>query len=135
MIASIPVLTVFTVAGILLGLVLLAGLVAGQFRRGVVDELRATLQTAKTEIDVERSRSDRLEREAQALRSEVAALRAEVKTLRSVLTDGQQLAAQVAETLARQNDQRSNRMVEDIKEALGMQTVRILENLEKRRDA
>lgn len=101
-----------TGAGIVVGLVLLAGILAGQFRRGVVEELRQTLATAKTEIDIERARSDRLEREAQKLREEVAALRAEVKTLRSVLTDGGAHAA------------------DEIKEAIGMSTARIMERID-----
>lgn len=111
-----PGLTILGAATAVLAIVLLAGLVAGQFRRGVVDELRATLATAKTEIDVERLRSDRLEREAGALRTQVAGLVAEVATLRSVLTDERKVAAAVSG---------------ELKEALGMQTARIVESITK----
>lgn len=107
--------TWLTAAGVLVGLILLAGILAGQFRRGVVEELRQTLATAKVEIDIERSRSDRLEREAQKLRQEVAALRAEVATLRSVLGDGGR-----------------DHITGDIREAIGQSTARILEALEAR---
>lgn len=102
-----------TVAGIVVGLVLLAGILAGQFRRGVVEELRQTLATAKNEIDIERARGDRLERELTASRQEVAGLRAEVQTLRSVVIDG------------------GSHVVDEMREAVGQSTARILEALDR----
>jgi Skp family chaperone for outer membrane proteins len=126
---------ILTGIGIVIGLVLLAGLVAGQFRRGVVDELRDALQTAKTEIDIERARSDRLEREAQQLRTELAGLRAEVATLRSVLTDDRKLASTIAEALRRENDTRAEHFMDEIKEAMGRHTALVIEAVQKERQA
>lgn len=109
-----------------LAVVLIAGLLAGQFRRGVVDELRATISTANSEIEIERGRSDRLEREAAMLRAEVGALRTEVATLRSVMLDDRKLARSIAEELAKTRVQE----VEDMKNAMGMHTARVLEKLD-----
>lgn len=129
---AFPFAPVLTGVVAVLGLVLLAGLVAGQFRRGVVDELRQTLITAKSEIDIERSRSDRLEREAAQLRTEVAGLRAEVKTLRSVLTDDRKLAQTVAEALRAEDERRADYLVDELKEAMGQHAARIIEALDSR---
>jgi chromosome segregation ATPase len=63
MLAGVPFYPVAGATAAIAGLVLLAGLVAGQFRRGVVEELRAALNTAKDEIEIERGRGDRLESE------------------------------------------------------------------------
>lgn len=112
-------------AAAVLGVVLIAGLLAGQFRRGVVEELRATISTANNEIEIERSRSDRLEREAQHLRMEVEGLRKEVATLRSVMLDDRKLAKTIAEELAVQRLHE----VEELKEVMGMHTARVLESL------
>lgn len=104
----------------------MSGLLAGQFRRGVVEELRATVATANAEIEIERGRSDRLEREAQALRIEVEGLRTEVATLRSVMMDDRRVARAVGEELAvaRRHE------MDEIKEAIGMHTARALETME-----
>lgn len=126
------VMPIIVGTGIILGLVLIAGLVAGQFRRGVIEELRATLSTAKSEIDIERARSDRHEREAEALRQEVAALRAEVRTLRSVLTDDRKVAQAVAEALRLDDDLRSNHAVNELKEALSRHTEQVIEVIERK---
>jgi hypothetical protein len=53
--------TVLGIIGAVLALILLAGLVAGQFRRGVVSELREALASAQVEIDLANGRADRLE--------------------------------------------------------------------------
>lgn len=100
LLAAVPWTGILAMGAAVIGIVLAAGAIAGQFRRGVVGELRDSLSTAKTEIDIERSRSDRLEQEAKDLRREVVALRAEVATLRSVLTDDRKLAQLVAQELA-----------------------------------
>jgi hypothetical protein len=63
MLAGVPFYPLAGATAAIAGLVLLAGLVAGQFRRGVVEELRAALNTAKDEIEIERGRGDRLESE------------------------------------------------------------------------
>lgn len=118
--------TITVVLGVIGGtvaLVLLAGLVAGQFRRGVVEELRQSLHTANTEIEIERKRSDRLEAEAQALRAEVIALRTEVETLRSVLTDDRALARTIAAELQIVHAEE----VESIKESIGQGVARVIE--------
>ena len=110
-----------------LGLILLAGLVAGQFRRGVVQELRDSLHTANTEIEIERRRSDRLDAESKELRLEVIALRTEVATLRSVLTDDRKLAQTVANELSTVH--RSE--VDEILNAIGNGCARVIEALQK----
>lgn len=117
---------ILLVAVTVLGVILIAGLLAGQFRRGVVEELRATITTANTEIEIERGRSDRLEREALSLRVEVEGLRKEVATLRSVMIDDRKLARSIASELA---EHRENELGE-IKEAIGMSTARIAELME-----
>jgi uncharacterized coiled-coil DUF342 family protein len=119
--------TLLTGAGVVVGLVLLAGILAGQFRRGVVEELRSTLETAKNEIEIERGRSDRLEREAMSLRNEVSGLRSEVATLRSVMLDDRKLAKSIAAELAitRQHE------IEEIKEAIGHGTALVLEAVQR----
>ncbi len=100
MLASIPTVgALFAIAAAIVGLVLLAGLVAGQFRRGVVQELRESLLTATNEISIERGRSDRLEREAIGMHEEIKALRAQVATLHTVLRDDQQIARLVGAEL------------------------------------
>lgn len=124
---ALQLLPILTGGAIVVGLVLLAGILAGQFRRGVVDELRATLATAKTEIEIERTRSDRLEREANTLRTEVAGLRAEVKTLRSVLTDEHKVAKTVAEALRLEDERRAQAIIDAIKDTVAMAVVRIIE--------
>ncbi len=129
MLAASSISTVVLVIVGIAGLILLAGLLAGQFRRGVVQELRETLTTAKSEIDIERSRSDRLEKElAKAhdfsvqLQAEIAGLRSEVLILRSVRVDEAKVAQAVAD-----------RLRDDVKEAIGMQTARLVEMIEKDR--
>ena len=53
---------------IVLGLVLVGGLMLGQFRRGVVTELREALNSAQSEIEINRGIVARLETEMAALR-------------------------------------------------------------------
>ncbi|MFL5736746.1 MAG: hypothetical protein ACJ76P_05345 [Actinomycetota bacterium] len=103
MIASVSfVLVLLGAIGAVFALLLVIGAIAGQFRRGVVSELREALATASNEIGVERGRADRLEREAGQLRQELAAIRAEVQTLRSVLRDDHTIAKRVASELSEQ---------------------------------
>lgn len=67
---------VLTAAVALLALILVAGVVFGQFRRGVVTELREALETARNEIEIERGRADRLERTVERLEEKVHELEA-----------------------------------------------------------
>ena len=108
---------------------LVGGVVAGQFRAGIVNELRAALATANTEIDIERKRSDRLEEEARQLRTEVVALRTEVATLRSVLTDDRALAKLLAEELAVTH----RAEIDEILNAIGNGCSRIIERIDQDR--
>lgn len=113
--------TTLAVVGGIAGLVLLAGLLAGQFRRGVVQELRDALATAKTEIDIERGRSDRLETELKENREQLGevekrliAIEAENRTLRETLSSGIKLAPEfqhLVEVEFRHHEDRSTKMV------------------------
>jgi hypothetical protein len=96
------------------GLILLAGLLAGQFRRGVVQELRESLATANTEITIERGRSDRLEAEAEKLRLEVEKLRIEVTALRMVRVDDRELGERVARILASETRRQTGEILKAI---------------------
>jgi len=96
--------TFLTVVGIvtsILGIVLLAGLVAGQFRKGVVTELRDSLATAKTENDLLSGRIDRMEADIKNLVEKVAKLHVENGVLRSALTESSHVREVVAEELAK----------------------------------
>lgn len=126
-----PVGIGLTVVVSMVALVLVAGLLAGQFRRGVVEELRGSLSTANDEIAIERGRSDRLEREAQALRLEVRALRAEVQTLRTVLVDERKIAQTVAEALKQDHELSTDRAVSEIVQVVGQSTARIFEKIDQ----
>lgn len=88
----IPVLTV---VGLVLGLVLLAGLLAGQFRRGVVSELRDALEAAKNENEILSSRADRLETDMKELSRKVDALHTENAALQAAIASGATLAPQI----------------------------------------
>lgn len=87
--------------GVVFGLVLGAGLLAGQFRRGVVKELRNALESALTEIKIQRERGDRQDEDLKSLTVEVAGLRKENEILRSVLISGEHFREVVAEEIGR----------------------------------
>ena len=92
---SIPLGT----AAAVIGLILIAGVVAGQFRRGVISELRASLETATSEIEIQRQRSERLTADVQQLREENAALHAELATLRDMLLTGGHLQKAIVDAI------------------------------------
>jgi len=112
----------------LLGLIFLTGLVAGQFRRSVISELRDSLTTANTEIDIERKRSDRLEADlktacdelhtlSQKMETRVSILEAENAVLRETLRTGIELAPAFKEVMAEMlkiHEERSLAMLERI---------------------
>lgn len=77
----------YVVALLLIG----AGL-AAQYRRGVVKELRESLKTASTEIEIHRGIVDRLESKIDALDARCTALEVENKSLRGILATGTHLA-------------------------------------------
>ena len=84
---------------VIAGLFVAAGALFGQFRRGVVKELRDSLDTARTEIGIERDRANRIEHEMRALEAANAALAAEVKTLRELLVGGDHLAVAITDAI------------------------------------
>lgn len=92
---------ILAIFGSVLGIAGGVGMVVGQLRRGVVEELRAALASAKDEIDIERGRSDRLDAECERLRTEVVALRVEVEALRKVRIDEIGLATRLAALLGK----------------------------------
>jgi UPF0716 family protein affecting phage T7 exclusion len=94
-------LTAIGVVTSILGIVLLAGLVAGQFRKGVVTELRDSLATAKTENDLLSGRIDRMEADIKNLVEKVAKLNVENGVLRSALTESSHVREAVAEELSK----------------------------------
>lgn len=99
---SHPFEVVYAITGVIvgvLGIIALVGLVMGQFRRGVVTELRASLNTANTELDIERKRSDRLEDAVKNLETRLAALEAENRVLRETLQTGLRLAPEFKDTM------------------------------------
>lgn len=104
------------------GLVLAAGLVAGQFRRGVVEELRSSLRTAKDEIDIQRERGDRLDAENKQFRTELEGLRRDVATLRTVVVNEGKLAEDVAAALKHETEMRTQEVVDSIVHAIGQGT-------------
>ena len=139
MLASIlttsSILAIITAA---VGLVLLSGVIAGQFRRGVVSELRDALQSANNEIQIERGRGDRIEKEAKEqkerfeketrdLRDQVQALTAQVATLQSVLRDDRQIAALVAAELKNELRQMLTHDDEKLQEQIALGVARGLE--------
>jgi hypothetical protein len=86
-------------SGIVLGVLaiaLVAGLLAGQFRRGVVQELRASLDTAAGEIAIERGRADRLEGVITKMQAEITILQNRI----ALLQDFNKMAATVAAELS-----------------------------------
>jgi len=128
---SKPALITYILGAItaVLTLVLLAGLLAGQFRKGVVQELRDSLETANTEIEIERKRADRLDRDVKqavlatrALESRIAALETENRVLRETLQTGLRLAPEFKDTmltLLREHEDRSKVLIRDaIKDSL-----------------
>lgn len=122
-IASIPVIS-YVIGAItsVFALLLVAGLLAGQFRRGVVQELRDSLETANTEIGIERARADRLERTLQdnnvaihRLEERIQRLEGENRILRETLQTGLKLAPEFKETmldLLRVHEEKSQVMLE-----------------------
>lgn len=76
------VLTVLATIGVI-------AFAVGQFRAGRDRGLRASLETARGEIEVERQRGDRLERELDKLKLEFGAVREERDLLRSLVTGDQ----------------------------------------------
>ena len=120
------VVTGATFAGIVLGLSLVAGLLAGQFRRGVVGELRESLTTANTELDIERKRGDRLEAllarttkefegRVSSLEARLANMETENRVLRETLQTGIRLAPEFTSTMTEllaKHEERSMQMIE-----------------------
>ena len=109
------VVTGATFAGIVLGLSLIAGLLAGQFRRGVVGELRESLGTANTELDIERKRGDRLEAKVQSLSDRLTRMETENRVLRETLQTGIRLAPEFTTTMTKllqAHEERSMRMID-----------------------
>lgn len=102
LLAATPIATVVAMVVGVIGLVLAAGTVAGQFRRGVVSELRDSLSTANTELDIERKRSDRLEEVVRDLERRLGALEAENRVLRETLQTGIRLAPEFQAIIAAQ---------------------------------
>ena len=84
---------------VIAGLVLAGGVLFGQFRRGIVRELRDSLDTARTEIGIERDRANRIEAEMRKLESANAALSAEVKTLRELLVGGDHISVALSDVI------------------------------------
>lgn len=69
-------MTPLIIGGAVLGLILMAGILAGQFRRGVVSELRDALESARTEIELANGRADRLEKQVQFMEQRLHELEA-----------------------------------------------------------
>lgn len=107
-------------------LVLMAGAVAGQFRRGVVSELRASLDTASSEIEIQRQRGDRLELEMSRLSAENAGLHAEIKTLRDVLVTGGHLQVAITDAVNDAMGRAVSRIVESQTTLAGKLTEQIV---------
>ena len=84
---------------VIASLVLAGGVLFGQFRRGIVRELRDSLDTARTEIGIERDRANRIEAEMRKLEAANAALTAEVKTLRELLVGGEHLSVALSDAI------------------------------------
>lgn len=106
---SSGVMTVLGIVTALAGLVLLAGLLAGQARKGIVQELRESLKTAKDEMDISRGRADRLEDESKrdhdalaAMDIRLSTLEAENRILRETLQTGIRLAPEFQQLIVNQ---------------------------------
>ena len=95
---------------LLLGAFMTTGAIVGQFRRGVIDELRASLATAQSEIEIQRGRGDRLETAMSALNEKLAATTAENQLLSLQLKTGMRLAPEFQQILTAQMDEYQRRM-------------------------
>lgn len=121
----------------LFGVIVAAGVIIGvgilQLRRGALTELRDTIATANAEIDLQKSRGDRLEGEVRELKGELEHARAELESLRDLLRAGETLApymenivrdvvgqatARQAEVLRQTSDALDTRLTEHITDAL-----------------
>lgn len=114
LLAALPWSGILAMGVAVIGLVLVAGLVAGQFRRGVVQELRESLSTANTELDIERRRGDRLEEAVRGLERRLGTLEAENRVLRETLQTGIRLAPEFQAIISEQlrdHERRSEAMV------------------------
>lgn len=102
------------VVAVVFGLILVAGLAAGQFRKGVVGELRNSLSTANTELDIERKRGDRLETAVNNLSARMAVLETENRILRETLQTGLRLAPEFKESMVamlREHEEKSRDLI------------------------
>lgn len=102
LLAALPWSGILAMGVAVVGILLTAGAIAGQFRRGVVGELRDSLSTANTELDIERKRSDRLEEAVREMARRLGALEAENKVLRETLQTGLRLAPEFQAIIAAQ---------------------------------
>lgn len=103
-----------SIAGGVTTLLLVVGLVAGQFRRGVVQELRDSLKTAADEIALQRERGDRLEKTVADMQARLAAMETENRILRETLQTGLRLAPEFKDAMAellKRHEERSEAML------------------------
>jgi hypothetical protein len=115
------VLAVLLIVGAILGILMVAGLIAGQARRGVISELRASLATANEQIALERQRGDRLERLMEAQRRELETLGAEHALVRDLLRGGGHLQPAIVQAIATAVDEGIDKVAGLIREGRAAQ--------------
>ena len=91
-----------TIAAGILGLAGMAGFVFAQLRKGVIQELRETIATANTEIQIQRGRSDRLEKDLKDLELKFTEITTENRTYYKVITSGEALSPKLEVLLNKQ---------------------------------
>ncbi len=81
------------------------GIVLGQLRRGVIEELRESLRTAQVEIDINRSIVSRLDEAMKKIEGRCEHLETENKNLRTAVETGAALVPFMREEFAKFQDQ------------------------------
>ena len=122
----------------IVGIVAFGGVLWVRFKGGSLEELREAIQTAKNEIDISNTRSQRLEREARetrhsvdVLRDRIVALESENAILRGAISSGSELAPEFAEAIVQALNAHENRSQAKFEAALDRFEERIRERHQK----